>query len=105
MERLAWPAKWTPVAVTWEDAASTYEPVNSAEYLKESSEHRQIRITIGWFIGLTRGGHKVVVAMEDDRLRHDQNDCQTVTEITRSMILDVTPMRLLKTKRLTIRKV
>jgi len=76
--------KWTPIIVTWADAATEYGPANS-----DNDFPCPIRRSIGHFI--RRDGEKVTIAMEDDRGANlGESDCQTVTSIPEGMIRSVT---------------
>lgn len=74
--------RWTPVAVTWLDANTDYEPAQSSDFAERWK--KCVRRTIGWLIHSDR--ERVVIAMDDDREDGSGNDCQTVTTIPRAMI-------------------
>lgn len=81
--------KWTPVSVTWLDAWTDYTEGTSKDFEREYK--RAIRKTIGWLIFNDK--ERIVVAMEDDRLHGDGTDCQTVTTLPISMIIQIDELR------------
>jgi hypothetical protein len=83
--RIARLKKWTPIIVTWLDAATYHEAAHS-----EDDFECWIRKSIGYFI--KRTPEAITIAMEDDREhgKDNENDCQTVTSIPISMVGAVT---------------